>query len=353
VPNNPIIYYDSGFGVSSGNASTICPIDVCTNIVYENNTLEFDVSHFSTFVIKDSTQSLFDLNSDDEIKIEIQRGETEINQDYAIENTGVAQLNMDIDEEFSAGYALSVSPDRVSLNPGSSKTLSIRGDIIPSLETRKVKIGTIKFTGTGIYKEVAVYLKEEDMIEISSLDINVEDRVYEDIEDGDSLEISPGDDVGLEFDIENLFSDGTKLENVVVRVKVEGIDENKDIIERVNTFDLGSGESKTKSVSFAIPEVLDDDRYEMTVELVGDNRENNVDYKVVWEVKLKVGNENAITLTTGSAVSDEDAKGIRLNRESDKKTVEINTNILLYVEVIFVIGILACLIVILLRRFNP
>jgi len=328
VADNPIIYYDGGFGVAKENVKSVCPTSICANITYSGSTVEFDVAHFSTFVLRGSSSKLIDFESTNKIVIEISRGTSSINEGFVIKNNGLAILDLTISSSFDSGYDLSISSSSVSLLPGSFSTIDIKGDIVPSSNTREFKIGTVTLKGNGVSNDVGIYLKEKNMIEIEEVDLSVGEIVYGNVEDGESISISPGEDVELDIDIKNLFSEseGIEMENVRISVKIKDIDMGRDILEKTRSFDIRAGKTERESITFTLPDKFDKNRYDLEIKLVGKDETNDVEYRIKWNLKLKVGSGRTVISTGNSILVDpepesyESPSEIILNsKKSEKK----------------------------------
>jgi len=187
---NPVVYYDEQFAKNKASISKVCPSSICSNIVYSNTTLDFDVSHFSTFWVNESSQNQFDILSVSNITLYATPNES-INYSITIKNNGLAELdNLRIEGVFNEGIFLEVLPKQASLLNNQSITVYITGNspILPSKTIEK--IGEIKLKASDLDEIIPVYLKQKETFYIKGVSIISDNQNYTDLSDKDIINLT-------------------------------------------------------------------------------------------------------------------------------------------------------------------
>ncbi|HJN56557.1 MAG TPA: hypothetical protein QGI22_01175 [Candidatus Woesearchaeota archaeon] len=164
-----------------------------------------------------------------------------------------------------------------------------------------VNFGITEFNSDWTVKNMA---DKPDFIKYSKLCelLNVKDiKVYVDgkkensaDEDGGKIDAVPGSKIKLKIDIENL-DDNIDIEEITVEGTLEDIDIGLDLEDEADEFKINSGKNKDVSLEFNIPLAAEEDDYDLTLEIEGEN-EFNVPYSIStnFEVEIKKEKHNLI-----------------------------------------------------------
>ncbi len=285
VEGNPIVYYNEEFGL---DADTICPSSICSNIRYvsSNNTLEFDISHFSTYAIEGRELSQFDLDADN-ITIEdpLKR---EIFTTFLIKNSGLGDLdNLAISGIFNPGFDLEVSPNMISLPSQETAAITVFGAIMDIFSKDIVEAGTISFKDNDFERDIKLYIKPITPVQISNLDIKVGDKSYNNLEDGDDINILPSKEMTILIEVENLYQIEMDSD-VEVELYIDEFDFDKTL-----NFDLNNDDKREKEVSLTIPAELSKDEYELEITLEAD-LENDMKSEAELVIELNYDNDSVV-----------------------------------------------------------
>ena len=98
----------------------------------------------------------------------------------------------------------------------------------------------------------------------------------ETLSDEEKFEVEPGSSVDFSFKIENVHPDKLDIENVYVEVYIREIDseDEDDLYEESDEVDLDYGDYETLDVSFDIPLLVEDDKYDVDVYVYGTDESN-------------------------------------------------------------------------------
>lgn len=193
-----------------------------------------------------------------------------------------------------------------NLNMGEQKTIMVSGKIPKSINTRLSPFsGTIAISGAGISKSISLSINVQSQLDLESVK-SVVDGKTKSIDDGDTVkDVMPGSKVEIKGDVKNLFTDSEDItiEDITVTVTIEGIDDDEDMEEEGDVGDIDADEKEGFKVTFQIPEDVEEEEYDLTIEVEGDD-ENGAKHFVKWtELKLKVEKENHDIRVWKSSVS--------------------------------------------------
>ncbi len=285
IQGNPVIYYNEEFGLE---ADSICPSSLCSNLRYDSaaKTLEFDVAHFSTYSIQGKELSHFNLDAKN---ITIEDSLTgEILTTFIVKNNGFGDLdNLAISGIFNPGFDLSVSPNLVSLSSQDTVTITVFGKIMNIISKEIVEAGTITFKDNDFERNINLYIQPVDAIRISNLKIDTGDKSYKNLEDGDDIDILPGQKITIEVEIENIYP--LELDSdIEIELSVDELDFKKTL-----NFDIDNNEKRTRETSFYLPEELTEDKYELEIRLTAKTEtkpdsESEIEIDMNYDSKSKV-----------------------------------------------------------------
>ncbi len=203
-----------------------------------------------------------------------------------------------------------------SLLVGGSQTIYVKGYIPLDQDSGSdMDIGNIEIRSNEANATITkFYLSTEMMLRIEDLDISVESETHSNMDNGDTVkhEAKPGDKVEIDLKIENLFSSSSDIDidDVSVKVTVEGIDDEDDIELESSEFSINSGKSKTVDLEFTVPYKVDTSSYDIVIEVEGRDDER-ADHEVTWTVKLPVEKETHKLMITKAAFGQSTVECIR------------------------------------------
>lgn len=150
-----------------------------------------------------------------------------------------------------------------------------------------------------------------------------------------SKEAKEKSDVEFEINIKNVWD--KKIKDVDVTVIIEDIDNGDDLDNDVNINELEPGDSKKVKVNFDLPLRVDDDTYNIKIDVRGKDESNSL-HIANWALKLEVKKEkNNVAITEASIYpsivscyrsANLDVKILNLGREKEETKIEIRNDIL-------------------------
>ena len=132
-------------------------------------------------------------------------------------------------------------------------------------------------------------------LEIKKIDAKVGSKTDKDLKDGDTIsrDAEPDNSLEIKVKVENNFtsSEDLDIEDITVTVTVEGIDDGDDLEEESQEFDLKQGKTKTVTLNFKIPLIVDEDSYSIVIEAEGTD-ENGTDHSKTANIDLEVDKDD-------------------------------------------------------------
>jgi len=156
---------------------------------------------------------------------------------------------------------------------------------------------------------ISIILADENItggLDLSNLDVKVGSATDSDVENDTTIDenAKPGDKIEFEIELENLFeedgddencdndNDNDKNECEIERVKIEitisDINDGDDLKKETARFEIGERGKKTETLTFEVPEIIEEGSYDVIILIEGDNVGNSSKYKIEWNLKLKV-----------------------------------------------------------------
>ena len=110
---------------------------------------------------------------------------------------------------------------------------------------------------------------------------------------GDDDNIGPGSSLEFDFRIENLFLDEEEIsiDDVSVLVTIKEIDDEEDIDEESDSFDIDTEEKRDISVTLKIPLKVKQGTYDIEILVRGED-EDGVEHKVEWNLEMELEKES-------------------------------------------------------------
>ena len=134
------------------------------------------------------------------------------------------------------------------------------------------------------------YQAEQTRMKISEIKVEVDGK-DETIDKGEEIrkEAEPGSEVEFDIEVENLYTrdEDISLEDVEFTVTIDDIDDGDELEEEEEIGDIRPGRKDSESVEFDIPLEVDEDEFDVTIEVTGKD-ENGNNYEETWELILEV-----------------------------------------------------------------
>jgi len=130
---------------------------------------------------------------------------------------------------------------------------------------------------------------------ITDVDVKVSSKTDKNMDYDDKIkhEARPGDRVQFKIEAKNNFTNAEDLEieDIEVTVTIDGIDDDDDLEEDGDIKDLKDGKNGDVSIVFTIPLEVDEDTYDVLIEVEGDD-ENGTSHAVEYALELEVEKED-------------------------------------------------------------
>ncbi|MBW2992878.1 hypothetical protein KY345_06705 [Candidatus Woesearchaeota archaeon] len=230
---------------------------------------------------------------------------------FDISNSGVAGdktlTNMEVSStagpEYNVTFSLSSggpfesTVSGFSLSPGSSMKIYYEGYIPEDADAGKDDIGNIDVKSTEVSKTIAgFYTNTESMLSIYDIDVEVDGDTDSSISvSGDDIDEKayPGSVVKFGIRVENEFSSSTdiEIEDVVITVRIVGIEgeDEDDMEEDTSPFDVrDDSRSDRKWLTFELPYDVEEDTYDVEIEVEGQDEEYGSEHTVSTTLTLEV-----------------------------------------------------------------
>lgn len=145
-------------------------------------------------------------------------------------------------------------------------------------------------------------------LQITKVDVTVDGSSDKDVNDGGRVgkDLKPGSSVKVKVRVDNAFTTQENLDinNIIISGILESIDDGEDLEDESNEFDLRPVRSKTETLTYDIPQKVDDGDYTLRLTVEGED-ENSTEYNIEQTLILEVKKDkHAIAIEKASLDSD-------------------------------------------------
>lgn len=217
---------------------------------------------------------------------------------FFVENTGNLPItNMNVVVEGLSQFNVQFDETNFNLSLGEKKNIGVNATI-PIDITVKTYTGTITVTDGTVSKTLSLKFRVKSNLEINDLDVEIDNRVDNNLEDGDTIteDAESGSLVEFDIKIKNLFDRSvadrvSDIDNILITITIFDIDDGDDLEEESEEFDLEAGQSRRKIVTFRFPEELEEDTYDVEV-LVEGKDGNGIEHQEIINLFLRVDRDS-------------------------------------------------------------
>ena len=144
--------------------------------------------------------------------------------------------------------------------------------------------GELKFT----VEHFTTFMPREETLEldITDVEVKVDSKTDKSVLNGRTVskKALPGSTVKVKITVKN--QQELEIEDIFVEGTLFGIDDDEDLDEESNEFDLRPGRDKTITLIFEVPKQVDEDTYDLDIHVEGNDE--NTTHEVDWTIYLEV-----------------------------------------------------------------
>lgn len=302
IPNTAIAFSESSFALNYNaekdvNVTVTIPADA-TNGVYESTITATYGGKTSTGKLTVTVQDASHTIAVSTIRFEDAKINTTQNLSFTITNNGntdltnVQLVNVDIAEVYSPQFDNTAVG---TIEAGASATRQLTISIPDNQDSGLLSLGSIRIEADQTNHTVAASADVIGFLVIEEIDVYVDGDSDKDLTDGDTIgeKAKPESSVKFKVKVRNEFTnaDDIKIDDIEVEVKLKDIDDGDDLDETKDVNKLDPGDSDTVSIEFDIPLMIDEGKYDVQIEAVGED-DNGIDHKATAELELTVSKDN-------------------------------------------------------------
>lgn len=272
-----------------------------------------NASNTDAITIKINVTPTYDISTLSELNLGTVKLNSTHTKTFNLTNTGNANLT-NVSFSFSnADFKLKTNNTNFILQFNKTEAIEFNLTIAEEFSTGNVTLGTVRISSTEIIKDLfSIRANVGGGLIIDDLDVFLTTRKSKnedhfDVQDGESLnfgdeDADPGSELRFKFNIENTFTDeeNVDINNILVKIIIEGIDDGEDIEEESEEVDLEDEESQEVNVIVKIPLAVEEGSYDVSIAVEGEDDKGN-EHKEDMKVELEINKElRDIVIATGS-----------------------------------------------------
>ncbi len=120
--------------------------------------------------------------------------------------------------------------------------------------------------------------------------------------DGRRIKEEAKQESGIEFKVEFKNVWDKTIKDIEVAITIENIDDGDDLEESIDIGDLDAGDTEKVNLDFKLPLRVDDDDYDVNIEVRGEDQNNNI-HMVEWGLTLTVRKDKHNIIITKASLS--------------------------------------------------
>ncbi|MBI2138080.1 tandem-95 repeat protein [Candidatus Woesearchaeota archaeon] len=275
----------SDFTIDCTNINSQCNLISFTPAPTTSGTVVFNVSQFSSYMVNGSVQQQ-QLGQNASTPVANAGADQAVTSGTAVILDGSS--SRDPDGALTSFLWSQVSGPTTAITNASQS----RASITPAIESTYIfQLRVTDNSGLTSSDTVTIIVGEVSKLQISDLDVKVEDKTSKDIKNGEKISrrAKPGDKIVFDIEVQNTFSSstGTDIEDIEAEVTIKDIDDGDDLEENIDLEDLGTGDDDSGTVEFIIPSIVDEEVYDVEIKVDGD-ADNGDTQRQTFNIQLEV-----------------------------------------------------------------
>lgn len=173
----------------------------------------------------------------------------------------------------------------------SARVPEILPAVNPSGEEMAFKVAQLTFNDGAASVNVDLKMQRENHLEFHEIILKYSQDDEKKLKDGkDIKDLKPGENLALDFEIENTYSTSDDVEIEEVEVYVADDNNDLDVDEEESVGDIREDDKETETLSFDIEDDLDEDDYDLILRTIGFD-EYGARHGERWVITLEVEKE--------------------------------------------------------------
>lgn len=208
-------------------------------------------------------EKTYSIDAPAEVNFDESERDLRVEKQFTISNNGNTNLT---DITASANndlvYNISISPQTFNLLVDESITITVNSFIPLYTDSGISRIASLEFENEYFSKKLTLNSNAKSKIEITDIDVHVNDRKRSVSSEDSVIEAEPGDSLKIEIEIANLMED-IDIDSAQITVNISDIsydiddDEFTSLEDESSTFSISESRDKSGIVTFSIPEIAD------------------------------------------------------------------------------------------------
>lgn len=137
---------------------------------------------------------------------------------------------------------------------------------------------TVSDTANQSTDQVKITVRQPVKLKFEDFDVKVGSKSDNNIEDEDNYRLEdaePEDEIVFKVEVRNLYEDDIDINDVSMKVTIEGIDDGDDLDDETDEEDIASDDTEKFELRFEVPLKVDEDDYDVLVEIEGKDELGN------------------------------------------------------------------------------
>ena len=198
-------------------------------------------------------------------------------------NDNVNYTNLSVSVDDIAKYNLVVNSNKLDINNGTTKTVTVTGQVPTDENFDVVKTTNLHITGKATAEGI-LNINVTSMIEFRDVQVESNDH-KETVKEGDDFNrVKVGEELTISGDVYNLFtkSDSIKIEDVEVDLTIYNIDDGDDYEDSADLGDISPTRHEGFDFSYDVPyDLKDKETYDVDLHVSGEDDNGNTHEKTM------------------------------------------------------------------------